>query len=357
MSTEHRGPLWEPGLKPRAPIFFKGLMMSLETSTESPASETVTETVSPESATVETNSGTGYSTTDPGYDAGDDFETETKETPSETSDDASGEETTEETVETPAVDEAAESEAISDELLDKAFELGYTIDDLKKFDDVKSLEKEITRTAQLKERWDHHQARSNSVAAPAKKPEDILVDEEKPEPNWEELVELGHDPDIVALNKQSWHEAKEAKAMVRQLLQSERQRTFEAQCDRFDDALNNIGDEFKDVFGTGKRGELIEKSPEQAKNRQAVFTKMNMLRHGYLTAGQKVPPEAELIQEAVHASFYKHAQTTARNRLKNDIKRSGSQALSRPNSGGEKPLSGPPKALQLEQEFWKQNNL
>lgn len=348
-------------MKPRAPIFFKGLTMSLETGSEAPASEAVTETVSsPEVTAVESSSsGSGYSAVDPGYEAGDDFEPENEntETPSETLDDASGEEqTTEETVETPAVVEAAETEVISDELLDKAFDLGYTIDDLKKFTDVKSLELEITRTAQLKDRWNHHQAAKNAEPAP-KKPEDILVGEETPEPNWEELVELGHDPDIVALNKRSWQEAQDAKAMVRQLLKNEQQRAFTAQCERFDNTLNAIGDEFKDVFGTGTVGDLMQKSPEQAQNRQAVFDKMNMLRHGYLTAGQKVPAEADLIQEAVHATFYKHAQKTARNRLKGDIQRASSQALSRPNSGGAKPLSGQSLALQLEQQFWRERKL
>lgn len=333
--------------------------MSLETGSEAPASEAVAETVSsPETTVVETSSSSGYSTVDPGYDTGEEVvsTTESTETPSETSGDASGETTAEETVNTPAVDESADSKEISDELLDKAFDLGYSIDDLKKFTDVKSLEKEITLGAKLKERWDHHQAAKNPQPEP-KKPEEILASDEKPEPNWEEFIELGHDPDIVALNKQSWQEAKDAKAMVRQLLQSEQQRTFQAQCDRFDDTLNNIGDEFKDVFGTGKVGELLQKSPEQAQNRKAVFDKMNMLRHGYLRAGQNVPVEADLIQEAVHATFYKHAQTTARNKLKGDIQRASSQALSRPNSGGAKPLSGQSLALQLEQEFWKDRKL
>ena len=328
--------------------------MSLETGSTAPSSETVSETVSNESSAVESNdSSNGYSKTDPGYDAFDDSD-ENTETPSETSDDASDSNATEEKVETPAVDEAAEPETISDELLDKAYELGYTVEDLKKFSDVKSLEKEITLTARLQERW---QKTQNEKSAADKPPEPEIVPADEEEPNWDELVEQGHDPDMVALQKRSWDRAARAEAQVRQLSQNEATRAFEAQCDRFDVALNNIGDEFKDVFGTGKQGELAEHSPEQAKNRVNVFQKMNMLRHGYLTAGQRVPPEADLIQEAVHASFHKHAQTAARKRLTGDIKKAGSQALSRPNSGGAQSLNGPPRALQLEQEFWKQNNL
>ena len=334
-------------------------MMSLETGSTAPSSETVSETVSSESSAVESNdSGSGYAKTDPGYDAFDDSDddaTENTETPSETSDDASDSNATEEKVETPAVDEAAEPETISDELLDKAYELGYTVEELKKFNDVKSLEKEITLTARLQERWQKSQDEKSLVADKPPEPEIAPADED--EPKWDELIEQGHDPDMVALLKRNSDRAARAEAQVKQLSQIEAKRAFDAQCDRFDDALNKIGDEFKDVFGTGTQDELADKSPEQAKNRVNVFQKMNMLRHGYLTAGQRVPPEADLIQEAVHASFYKHAQTTARKRLTGDIKKAGSQALSRPNSGGAQPLNGPQKALQIEQEYWKQNSL
>lgn len=327
--------------------------MSLETPA---SSELPSETVSTaESAVESSNSGSGYSAIDPGYDAGLDSLDElaelkaenTKKTPSETLDDASGEETTDETVETPADESVDSDDEISDELLDRALELGYTLDEMKAFTDAKALEKEVTRVERINQRMQAKQSgkQPSEKAAP--------VEEAKPEPDWDALIELGHDPDLIALQKQNWQEAQDAKAQVRQLLQAEQARAFEAQCNRFDDALNNIGDEFKTLLGTGRRGELLEASPAQAANRQAVFTKMNMLRSGYEQAGMKVPPEADLIQEAVHASFFKHAQQTARKKLTGDIKRAGSQALSRPKSGGSKPLSGPSLALQKEQDFWK----
>lgn len=326
--------------------------MSLETTSTAPASESATVAASPaESSAVETtNSGSGYSVVDPGYEGEGFGDTESNDPP-ETSGDASGEETAEETVVTPTV-EAAEPQEISDELLDKALELGYTEDDLRGFSDVASLEKEISRAAKLHERWQQRQAVNTPATEPPAAKPDVVIDEEKPEPDWENLIELGHDPDIVALNKESWNEARQAKAMLRELVKKDQQRSFEAQCQRFDDTLNNIGDEFKPLFGTGSQSELLASSKEQAANRQAVFDKMNMLRHGYLTAGQRVPPEADLIQEAVHASFYKHSQQTARTKLMGDIKKASSQSLSRPNSGGAKPLSGQSLALQKEQQYW-----
>jgi hypothetical protein len=333
--------------------------MSLETGSTEAAAETVSAS---ESAVEVSTSGFGYSVTDPGYDAGipepvvdelADLKAEnTKEaTPSETLDDASGDDTTEETVETPA-DETVDSEEISDELLDRAFELGYTVEDMKSFTDAKSLEKEVSRVERFQNRLQEragNQPAANEGAA--------LVEEAKPEPDWDAYIEQGHDPDIVGLQKQNWQENQESKALIKQLLRTEQTRAFQAQCDRFDDAINNIGDEFKAILGTGKMDQLAKAAPEQAENRQKVFTKVNMLRNGYLTAGIRVPPEADLIQEAVHASFFKQAQTTARTKLMGDIKKAGSQSLSRPNSGGAKPLSGPSLALQKESEFWTRNSL
>lgn len=330
--------------------------MSLETTSTAPATESAAPVSTPvvESQAVETtNSGSGYSVVDPGYDGddGDDFESNN---PPETSGDASGDEqTTEETVVTPTV-ETVDSAEISDELLDRAFDLGYTVEDLKAFDNVTSLEKEINRTAKLRDRWQKHQAGK----LPQPEPEPLLaVDpDELEEPKWDELIEQGHDPDIIAVQKRNWQRMTRAEAVANQVIRSERDRAYQAQCDRFDEVLNNIGEEFQPVFGQGKRGELVETSPEQVANRQKVFTKMNMLRHGYLQAGEKVPPEAELIQEAVHASFYKHSQQTARKKLIGDIKKSSSQSLSRPNSGGARPISGPALALQKEQEFWRERS-
>lgn len=319
-------------------------------SLEAGGSESIPET----EVTQTTSTDTGdYSITDPGYDAGnlespvDELaeliaENTTKKPP-ETSGDASGtEETTEETVTTPPDDETADSNIeISDELLDRALELGYTIDQMKEFSSADALEKEVTRVESLQKRVKERQA------AKVTPPED-----EDPEPNWDELVEQGHDPDVIALQKRTWQKSKQTEALARQVIQAEQARAFEAQCNRFDDVLSGM-DEFKTILGTGRRDELVKASPEQAKNRQTVFTKMNLLKQGYETAGLEVPPEEELIQEAVHASFYKHSQKTARQKLMSDIKKTGSQTLSRPNSGGAKPLSGQALAEQKELEFWK----
>ena len=332
------------------PVFsFKVATMSLET--ESSSAE------APETEAT----GRGYSVTDPGYEADSSepsendlenliSENKTKNTPSDTSNDASeadGE--TEETAKTPTKVESAKSNEISDELLDRAAELGYTLDEIKSFRSEKSLEKEVSRVEKLQQRL---QARQETKQSAQESPTTETSDVE-PEPNWEELLEVGHDPDVIAMQKTMWQRATKAEAAVKQIYQAEQDRAWAAQSQRFDDSLNNLGQEYKEILGTGRRGDLAKSSPEAAANRDLVFEKMQILKNGYTQAGRSVPPEAELIQEAVQASFYKQAQTFARKALTNEIKKSGGQALSRPRSAGDKSLVGADRAMAKEREFWK----
>lgn len=339
--------------------------MSLETDG---GSAEVTDTSSVEtsaSTDVSTSSSSGYSVTDPGmelHDNGDDgidvlaalraengLTPEGKtEKPSETLDDASdtddGE--AEETETTPAADDAADIE-ISDELLDRAMDLGYTLEDIKGFDSAKTLEKDIQRAERITERMQQRAATKTDPAKPDP--------EAKPEPDWKAMIDAGHDPEIIALKKEDWNEIQAQKAVINQLMQRERNREMEAVSERFDNALNSLGEAYEPLFGKGRRGELVGSSPQAVANRDAVFQQMEILRAGYQAAGVKVPSEPDLIQKAVQASFHKQTQEIARNTVKSQIKRAGSQALSRPRSAGAKPLSGAPLALSMEADFWNKN--
>lgn len=354
--------------------------MSLETDS---GSAEVSGSVSGESAaessesSSSSKSNSGYSVTDPGYDSGlsgsDDegsdlesliaenkskaekpakAEKPTKQ-PSEKSDDASDAENegeTEEEAETESPAEAATPNGISDELLDRAVELGYTIAEIKGFRSEKSLEKEVARVEQLQKRMQARQAGKTPANDESK------AEDSEPEPNWEEMVEAGHDPDIVAMQKKMWERATKAEALVKQVYQSEQDRAWTAQCERFDDSLNKLGEEYKTILGSGRRGELLKTSPEQAANRATVFEKMLVLKNGYAQAGKKIPSDDDLIQEAVQASFWKQTHTIARDQLKREIKKIGSQALSRPHSSGNRPLTGQALATAKEAEFWKKHS-
>lgn len=333
--------------------------MSLDTASETPAETASTEATQESTPSQETKSSTGYSVTDPGYESLEPVDDELsaliaenkpkskpsdKDDASETEADADGE--TEEAVsETePAGSEAAEE--ISDELLDRAIAVGYELEDVRDFKDAKSFEKEIARVERLQQRLQGKKAGTETATEPEQAPE-------SKEPDWEKLIEDGHDPEIIAVAKSNYEVAATAKAMVKQLEKAEQQRSAQAVVDRFDDALNGLGKEYEPLLGKGRAAELSKSSPEAVKNRSKVFTTMTILRNGYQQMGQPVPTEAELIRSAVQATFSDQIQEFARNSIKQQIKNAGSQALSRPRSGSAKELPGPERALVKEQEFWK----
>lgn len=248
--------------------------------------------------------------------------------------------------------ESAESEDdFSDGLLDRAVALGYTVADIKSFRSEKSLAKEIERVERLQQRVASRQA---PAPVPEVQPEAIA------EPDWQALIDEGHDPQMVAFQQQSWKraEAAEQRAMqaeqgIQQLVQAEQQRAFDQQVQRFDSTIANLGDEYETLFGKGTMADVKQESPELAQKRVDVFHKFQQLKNAYLINKQTLPPEKELIEEAVHARFWKQTKSLARKELTNDIKKAGSQALSRPRSTGRQPLTGPDAAAEKEAQFWK----
>lgn len=297
-------------------------------------------------------SSSGYSVVDPGYDSGGTESTDelsdliNENTPSEKSGDAGS--NTEETTEKSS-DESADS--FSDELLDRATDLGYTLNDIRNFRSESELAKEVKLAERLHQRLSERQGRQKGGEQPAQ----YEAPPQEPEPNWAEMIEAGHDPDVIGLQQQMWQRATRAEAMVQQVFQIDEQRAWAAQCERFDESLNKL-EEYREIVGSGRRGELLKNSPDLAANRDKVFEKMLVLRNGYQQSGREMPSEAELINEAVQASFWKQTKTIARKELTGQIKKAGSQALSRPHSAGSKGLTGQALAIAKEQAFWKDHS-
>jgi len=342
----------------------------MSTDVESTSTE---ETVSDAATTgTATESTSGYGVTDPGYETIEPAEDElaalraenTKGKPSgeessgdassEVSDDAGGDETdgsTEESEETPtgegdAATDSADDE-ISDELLDRAIAVGFELDDVKDLTDAKAFERAVVRVEKLQTRMQGKSANGESAGETA--------EEQSNEPDWDQLIEDGHDPDIIALQKSNWQRAAAAEAEVKQLKEAERVRAAQAHIAKFDSALNDMTD-YVSLFGKGSAEDLKESQPDAFRNRGKAYAMMSILRRGYEASGEQVPPDSELIKSAVQAAFYDKTQKIARNSIKNQIKNAGSQALSRPRSGGEKPLTGSASALAKEEAFWREHS-
>lgn len=241
------------------------------------------------------------------------------------------------------------NEDFSDALLSRAVALGYTVADIKSFRSEKSLEKEISRVERLQQRMGDQAPASAEL--PADPPAEPAVDTS--EPDWKQMVADGYDQKFVELQQRTWQRAQAAEAGMRQLQQEHQRREFDAQVQRFDTTLANLGTEYESLFGAGSMADVKKASPEMAQKRVEVFHKFQQLKNSYLMNRLPLPPEKELIEEAVHARFWKQTKTLARKELTKDIKKAGSQAMSRPRSTGRQALAGAPAALAKEQDFWK----
>lgn len=301
-----------------------------------------------------------YSAVDPGYTAdapedssGDELaDLKAENTPPKTSADEAPAEPVEASTDAGGdAEESAESgDDFSDELLNRAVALGYTVADIKSFRSEKSLEKEISRVERIQQRL---AAKTPEAAEIAPEPEPTVAPEEAAEPDWEQMVADGYDEKFVKMQQRTWQRAQAAEAGLRQIQQEHQRREFDAQVQRFDMTLANLGMEYESLFGAGSMVEVKKASPEMAQKRVEVFHKFQQLKNSYLMNQLPLPPEKELIEEAVHARFWKQTKTLARKELTNDIQKAGSQALSRPRSTGRQALTGTSNALAKEQTFWK----
>jgi hypothetical protein len=219
----------------RPPFFVEDCDMSTGTENTS-----VEETAS-DAATTETTaeSTSDYGVTDPGYETIEPVDDElaalraenTKEKPSgeessgdassEVSDDAGGDDTDESTEEaeetsTGEGDAATDSadDEISDELLDRAIAVGFELDDVKDLTDAKAFERAVVRVEKL-------QADSGQEAR-TMQPAAETAETESAEPDWDQMIEDGHDPDIIALQKDQLNVQLAAEAEVKQLKKQSR---------------------------------------------------------------------------------------------------------------------------------------
>ncbi len=289
-----------------------------------------------------------------------------KRKPSETSsDDASEPEgrtptrRTEGKAEKPSEDsESTESDDdFSDELLDRAAALGYELDDLRSFKSSDALEKELKRVENIQKRL---QARKPAEPDKAKDEDPDDTDDDDVEPDWDEMIREGYSEEVVKQNKRNWKlgsEAKELRKQVEKLQQAEKLRMVEEHTNRFDDALNELPDEYEEFLGKGRWAELKKTNPDSVKNREQVFTQVQILRNGYKASGMDVPPEKKLIEQAVKALFADQVNTNARKQVRNELKKTGSQGLSRPRSGTDRDIPGDQRAREKEAAFRKKFGL
>ena len=316
--------------------------------------------------------GGAYSQVDPGDDRVLD-----SPSPSAQADDATGAESsddsgsdTEPSDETAAADAAADSEdsadTISDDLLNRALDLGWDASKLLHFRSEKSLERELTRAEDIRDRLEAKQAQSKPETDTAPHPAEALVT--KLEQRLEKMLEEGTaDEDQIGALKDTLEIAKltlsENKSLKTQQQkdklereqekadreQEKLQRLHQAKEQRFDAVLEKLNDKLGGAFGTGP-GTKLDKNSAEFKTRNATWTRWLALQQAFPET-----PDEELIEEAAAAALHKRTNELARKKLVADIRKASGQTLARSRPPGTKPLEGEEKARAATREFFAKN--
>lgn len=258
-----------------------------------------------------------------------------------------------------------EVELPSDDLLDRAAALGYGVEDILKFRSPASLERDIERAEQIAARLAQRKQ--------AKVPEKVAEKPEPPkEPDWAAMKAEGYDERQLDIMKQEWLRSSEAhqKAMeaheqieqlkekTKQLEQEREQEAWLAKTQRFETnvaALVKENKGYKALLGEGS-AEEFKKSSKEFQNRNRLLRRQLTIEAEYRNAGMPVPSEERVLQEAAGSLFNGHIQQVARQKLKEDIKEAGEQALSRPQSAGKKASTGRQRAEERMEEYARTHN-
>ncbi len=115
-----------------------------------------------------------------------------------------------------------------------------------------------------------------------------------------------------------------------------------------DDQFNGLGEEFKDVLGKGKFGD-ISKDSKQFKNRAAVDSEMAAIVAGYQKTGKALPSKKKVFERAINNTFGDEVKRAANAETAAKLKQRASQTVGRGSRGSAS--AGTDKALQAQKDF------
>jgi hypothetical protein len=264
------------------------------------------------------------------------------------------EKTEEQTEEKPAV--------IDDALLTRAVRAGLDLSEAKTFGSAAALSKTLDL---LESRSGKETATTTDTATGEAKPFEVKPFEVKFE-NEEEL-----DPEIVKtvkgvnehyaaqigeLNK---HVAGTVKALQDEIASLKTQLggiSESAEVERFDNAINTLGDEYAELFGSGSGHDLDQKSA-QFKNRVTLFNELATISKGIAASGKPMPQFKTIFQKAVASAFGSETTKLSVKKAVSATEKRNSQVTHRPSHRLGKPVSTEEKLIEQSNDFDKKIGL
>ncbi len=250
---------------------------------------------------------------------------------------------------------------LDEELLERGKDLGFSDDEMKAQPDL------VRRVAANEDKviaaiGREKRARS-SPPGPAEKPPEAPAEKE-PAPKDEKSEKWEIDPEL--LNESGDYDPKIVKEFQKaqktiaslettvckvtdfldsQVAQASNQRTA-GFLGRMDDlfADESVGGAYADKLGKGSINDLEPDSAEM-KARAQVVGELNAMGAGYEATKRKVPSEKVLMRRALRVVFGDKSETTARDKINEDIKKRSGQVSARPTQEKGKPKSALQKAV------------
>ncbi len=98
----------------------------------------------------------------------------------------------------------------------------------------------------------------------------------------------------------------------------------------FDGEVEKLGDDFKDVLGSGKYKNLNQGSPE-FQNRDAIANHMSVMLAGYKAQGREAPARSEIFDVAARQVLADKFSDIRNNKLSDELKKQSGQHIQRAN--------------------------
>lgn len=212
----------------------------------------------------------------------------------------------------------------SADLVARASALGLADEDMQEFTPA-----ELSRSLNLMEKkvFQMGQAPAPSTTTPAAP----ATEQPKAEGSEEEIPDLNpeiHDEDFVKVVKGTKGVVKALQARIEGLESALQTQNKEAYEERFDNWVNNLGEEFQDAVGQGTGREMDTKSA-QYENRCKILESVNTLANGYQRTGKAIPSEKVLFNQALRLAL---GDTPKHKAVEKKLAERSRQFVSRPQS-------------------------
>ena len=233
----------------------------------------------------------------------------------------------------------------SDDTVIRAIHAGFTPADIRAFQDESSLLRVVTSVeAAIKPRETVEDQTSD---------DDVLsaIPELDPEVYDEETIKLYNG--LAGVIKKQQEAIQALRANQEQVVRGNQEVAARDIESWFDEQVNKLGDDFKEVLGTGKYRELQIGTPQHTK-RDAIANQTAILLAGYRASGLQAPSRDEVFSQAARMVLADDFQKVHEKKLSEDLAKRETQHINRATNAGSKSKGDPVAdiAAMLDQKYF-----